>query len=52
MQAINDEKQWVKSFDFAKQKVEDLNVLFEFFEEGDVSEDEIKRKIRRGFRVN
>jgi len=44
MQAINDEKQWVKSFDFAKQMVEDLNVLFEFFEEGDVSGDEIKEK--------
>jgi peptide chain release factor 2 len=44
MQAINDEKQWIKSYDEAKQKVEDLNVLFEFYEEGDVSEKEIQDK--------
>lgn len=44
MQAINDEKQWIKSFDEAKQKVEDLNVLFEFFEDGEISEEEVQEK--------
>ncbi len=44
MQAINAEKQWIKSFDQAQQMVEDLNVLFEFYEDGDVSEEEIEQK--------
>ena len=44
MQAINAEKQWIKSFDEAKQYVEDLSVLFEFYEEGDVSEEEVQNK--------
>ena len=44
MQAINAEKQWIKSFDEAKQYVEDLSVLFEFYEEGDVSEEEVQKK--------
>ncbi len=44
MQDINAEKQWIKSFEIAKSAVEDLGVLFEFYQEGDVSSTEVEQK--------
>ena len=44
MQDINAEKQWIKSFEAAKSAVEDLGVLFEFHQEGDVSDSEVENK--------
>jgi len=41
MQEINELKSWVKDFNTLKQQVEDLEVLHEFLQDGDASEDEV-----------
>ena len=42
MKFIQSKKQWVDDFNVAKTLVGDLEVLLEFFQEGDVTEDEVE----------
>lgn len=41
MQEINELKSWVDDFNLAKQQVEELEVLHEFFEDGDADEHDV-----------
>ena len=42
MKQIQARKGWTTSFESLDQKIQDLDVLYEFFSAGEVSEDEIK----------
>ncbi len=42
MQSLRGKKRWIEDFEKAKTLVEDLEVLFQFFKEGDASEQEVK----------
>ena len=44
MRALNAEKRWVTDYKKSETLVEDLEVLYEFFKEGDASEEEIEDK--------
>lgn len=44
MQEINAEKQWVIDFELAAATTEELEVLFEFYKEGDAEENEVLSK--------
>ena len=41
MRVLNSLKKWVKDYEKSEQLLEDLEVLFEFFKEGDISEEEL-----------
>lgn len=41
MKAINSIKSWTSGFDEVNQAVEDLNVIYEFYDEGEAEEDEV-----------
>ena len=41
MQDINELKSWVESYNTAKQQVEELEVLQEFFDDGDADEEDL-----------
>lgn len=47
MKEINSLKFWVDLFDKARTAYEELEVLFEFFEEGEVTEEELDDRYRR-----
>ncbi len=44
MQEINELKSWVEDFNTLKQQVEELEVLQEFFQDGDATEEEVTRQ--------
>lgn len=44
LKEIKSNKHWVKIYEDVEAKIDDLEVLFEFFKEGDVSEEEITAK--------
>ncbi|SHI48374.1 bacterial peptide chain release factor 2 (bRF-2) [Aquimarina spongiae] len=44
MKALNAQKKWVSDYEKSEALVDDLEVLFEFFKEGDASEDEVSQK--------
>ena len=44
MKKIQSKKIWVDAFADASSAIEDLNVLFDFYKEGDVSEEEIEQQ--------
>ncbi len=44
MRALNAEKKWVADYEKGVTHVDDLEVLFEFFKEGDVGEDEVSER--------
>ncbi|MDR4987552.1 MAG: peptide chain release factor 2 [Bacteroidales bacterium] len=44
-------KKWVERFEECRQKLEDLNVLYEFFQEGEGSEDEVRRQYQETVKV-
>ena len=46
MRALNAEKKWVIDYNKSETLVEDLEVLYEFFKEGDASEEEIQDKYK------
>ncbi len=44
MRALNAEKKWVSDYEKGVTHVDDLEVLYEFFKEGDVGEDEVSER--------
>ncbi len=44
LKKISSIKSWIDSFELCKQKADDLNVLFEFFEDGEGSEEEVMKQ--------
>lgn len=44
MQEINELKSWVEDFNTLKQQVEELEVLQEFFQDGDATDEEVTRQ--------
>ncbi len=44
MQTLNAEKKWVSDYEKAVTSVDDLEVLYEFYKEGDASEDEVSER--------
>ncbi len=47
MKFIQSKKQWVDDFNVAKTLVGDLEVLLDFFQEGDISEEEVKAQYEK-----
>ena len=45
MKSIKSKKQWVEDFNLARTLVNDLEVLLEFQEAGEVAEDEVTAKL-------
>lgn len=50
MKFIQSKKQWVDDYNAAKTLVGDLEVLLEFFQEGDVSEEEVQNQYEKALR--
>ncbi|WP_138940597.1 peptide chain release factor 2 [Aquimarina agarivorans] len=46
MRVLNNLKKWVKDYEKSEQLLEDLEVLFEFFKEGDTSENELNTQAK------
>ncbi len=44
MRALNAEKKWVSDYEKGVTHVDDLEVLYEFFKEGDVGEEEVSKR--------
>lgn len=44
MRALNAEKKWVADYNKSETQVDDLEVLFEFYKEGDATEEEVNTK--------
>ena len=44
MKEIQSLKQWVIDFEKAKLLIEDLEIIYDYFKEGEVSEDELKNQ--------
>ncbi len=44
MRALNAEKKWVSDYEKSESFVDDLEVLYEFYKEGDASEEEVTQK--------
>ena len=42
MKIIGDLKQWISDFDICKEKLEDLELYYEFYKSGELTEDELK----------
>ena len=51
MRSLRGKKKWVEDFDQAKTEVEDLTVLYEFFNEGDASEEEIEQQYNKSLKL-
>ncbi len=51
LKKISAVKKWVDDFEDARQQIEDLKVMFEFFEEGDSSEEEVQAQYDKALRV-
>src|SRR5690625_5589854 len=51
MKEINSLKRWIQMYEKVEESVEELEVLFEFFEEGEVSEEEIESQYVKTVRV-
>ncbi|UJH67148.1 peptide chain release factor 2 [Allomuricauda sp. SCSIO 65647] len=49
MKLLKSKKKWVEDFNQAKTLVDDLEVLFEFQKEGEVSEEEVQKQYDRAF---
>lgn len=47
MQEINELKSWVESYNLARQQVEELEVLHEFFEDGDANEADLETEYEK-----
>lgn len=47
MQEINELKSWVESYNLARQQVEELEVLHEFFEDGDANEADLETQYEK-----
>ncbi len=43
MKSLREKKKWVEDYNTARTEIEDLNVLYDFFSEGDASEQEIEQ---------
>ncbi|MFK5974152.1 MAG: peptide chain release factor 2 [Flavobacteriaceae bacterium] len=48
MKFIQSKKQWVDDFNAAKTLVDDLEVLIEFLQEGEVNEEEVEKQYEKG----
>ncbi|MCF6297810.1 MAG: peptide chain release factor 2 [Flavobacteriaceae bacterium] len=44
MKSLREKKRWVEDYNTAKTEIEDLNVLYDFFSEGDATEQEIEQQ--------
>lgn len=44
MQEIKSHKNWIAKFDVAKEAIEELEVIFDFMKEGEISEEELNRQ--------
>ena len=44
MKSIRVNKKWVKDFEEAQTQIEELQVFYDFFKEGDVSEQEVENQ--------
>ena len=44
MRALNSEKKWVSEYEKSVTLIDDLEVLYDFFKEGDISETEVNDK--------
>ena len=51
MKSIKAKKSWTKKFDKVKSGFEDLEVLFEFFNEGEASEEELDRQYEKAVKL-
>ncbi len=51
MRSIKAKKNWTKKFDNVKSGFEDLEVLFEFFNEGEASEEELDRQYEKAVKL-
>lgn len=47
MKIIGDLKQWISDFDICKEKLEDLELYYEFYKSGELTEDELKNYYRK-----
>lgn len=47
MKEIQSLKQWVEDFEKAKQLSEDLEVIYDYFKEGEITEDELKNQFEQ-----
>jgi peptide chain release factor 2 len=50
LRKINSKKIWVDGFEGVKTAIDDLNVLYDFFKEGDVSEEELKESFSKALK--
>ena len=51
MKALREKKKWVEDFNLSKTEVEDLGVLYDFFNEGDASEEEIEQQYHKSLEL-
>ena len=51
MRSIKAKKNWTKKFDAVKSGFEDLEVLFEFFDEGEASEEELDKQYSKAVKL-
>lgn len=51
MKGIGDKEYWLKQYDAAAQVVEDLEVLYEFYEQDEVSEEELNEQYNKAQQV-
>lgn len=51
MRELNGEKQWVSDFEKAETLVEDLEVLQEFYKEGEATEADVKEKVEQALHL-
>ena len=47
MKIIGDLNQWISDFDICKEKLEDLELYYEFYKSGELTEDELKNYYRK-----
>jgi peptide chain release factor 2 len=51
MRSLRGKKKWIEDFDQAKTEIEDLGVLYDFFNEGDASEEEIEQQYNKSLEL-
>ena len=51
MKTLREKKKWVEDFNLAKSEVEDLGVIYDFFSEGDASEEEIEQQYKKSLEL-
>ena len=51
MKSLREKKKWVEDYNNAKSEVEDLTVLYDFFNEGDATEEEIEQQFNKSLEL-